>query len=48
MPADRDRTAIALVGAAVAGIIAVLRPELIPALTLALAAWVALALYLKL
>ncbi|MEV5605718.1 hypothetical protein AB0L33_30210 [Streptomyces sp. NPDC052299] len=48
MPADRDRTAIAFVGAVVAGIIAVLRPELIPALTLALAAWVALALYLKL
>ncbi|WP_327696887.1 hypothetical protein [Streptomyces sp. NBC_00459] len=42
-----ERTAIAALGAVVAAIIAVSHPSLIPAMTLAVAVWVALALYLK-
>ena len=42
-----ERTAIAALGATVAGTIAVSHPSLIPAMTLAVAVWVALAVYLK-
>jgi hypothetical protein len=43
-----DRSVIAALGAAVAGLTAVSHPALIPAMTLAVAVWVALAIYLKL
>ncbi|MEU3185158.1 hypothetical protein ABZ707_13290 [Streptomyces sp. NPDC006923] len=43
-----ERTAIAALGATVAALIAVSHPALIPAMSIALAVWVALALYLKL
>ncbi|MFG2674579.1 hypothetical protein [Streptomyces sp. NPDC048445] len=42
-----ERTAIAALGTVVAGIIAVSHPSLIPAMMLAVAVWMALALYLK-
>ena len=48
MPTDRTTIATALMGAAIAGLIAVAHPTLIPALTLALAAFVALLAFLKL
>lgn len=48
MSDDRTRTAVALLGTAVAGLIAVSHPEYIAALTLAVAVWVALSMYLKL
>ncbi|MFF3326983.1 hypothetical protein [Streptomyces sp. NPDC002889] len=47
MTDDRTRTVVALLGTGFAGMIAVSHPSLIPALTLAVAVWVALALYLK-
>ncbi|WP_406321284.1 hypothetical protein [Streptomyces sp. NBC_01637] len=43
-----ERTAIAALGASLAGVIAVAHPSLIPALTLAAAAWVVFATYLRL
>ncbi|MFB8040274.1 hypothetical protein ACFC8F_03105 [Streptomyces hydrogenans] len=48
MPADRTAIATAAIGAVVAGVIAVSHPTLISALTLALAAFDALYLFLKL
>ncbi|MGW2886370.1 hypothetical protein ACWDDN_13635 [Streptomyces griseoruber] len=42
-----ERTAIAALGAVVTGVIAVSYPSLIPAMTLAVAVWVALAMFLK-
>jgi hypothetical protein len=42
-----ERTAIAALGSVVAGMIAVSYPSLIPAVTLAAAVWVALALFLR-
>ncbi|NUK85931.1 hypothetical protein [Streptomyces lunaelactis] len=47
---DRDRTAVATaaLGAVLAGLVAYAHPVLIPALTIAFAAWVALYAYLKL
>lgn len=48
MSTDRNTVAIALIGATLAGTIAVVSPALIPALTLALGAFGALYLFLKL
>ncbi|MFE2644617.1 hypothetical protein ACFXDO_18930 [Streptomyces nigra] len=45
---DRHTVAIALMGTALAGLIAVAYPALIPALGVALAAFMALAVFLKL
>ncbi|MFJ1838953.1 hypothetical protein ACIOJ9_34450 [Streptomyces sp. NPDC088175] len=47
MNEDRTRAAVALLAAVVAGLIAVSRPGMIPALTLAVAVWMALSVYLK-
>ncbi|MEV7239588.1 hypothetical protein AB0N06_38835 [Streptomyces sp. NPDC051020] len=46
MPAER--AAIAALGATLAGLIAVTHPALIPAMSVALIVWAALALYLRL
>ncbi|MEU7154587.1 hypothetical protein AB0B79_06340 [Streptomyces sp. NPDC039022] len=43
-----DRGVIAALGAALAALTAVSHPELIPALTLAVTVWAALAMYFKL
>lgn len=48
MPTDRNTVAIALIGAVLAGLIAVAYPALIPALGIATAAFVAIAAFLKL
>ncbi|MFJ2590864.1 hypothetical protein [Streptomyces sp. NPDC087538] len=48
MNKDRTRAAVALLAAVVGGLIAVSRPGMIPALTLAVAVWMALSVYLKL
>ncbi|MFE7931275.1 hypothetical protein ACFU6S_21570 [Streptomyces sp. NPDC057456] len=45
---DRHTVATVLIGTAIAGLIAVAYPALIPALTIALAAFMALAVFLKL
>ncbi|MGO4748960.1 hypothetical protein AB4212_10085 [Streptomyces sp. 2MCAF27] len=45
---DRYAIALALVGTGLVGLVAVLYPVLIPALSLALAAFMAIALFLKL
>jgi len=45
---DRTRIGVALPGAGLAALIAEAHPALIPALTLAVAVWVALAMFLKL
>ncbi|MFD5634774.1 hypothetical protein ACFWJM_11615 [Streptomyces sp. NPDC127077] len=45
---DRNTIAILLMGTALVGLVAVLYPSLVPALGLALAAFMALALFLKL
>ncbi|MEU5666530.1 hypothetical protein [Streptomyces longwoodensis] len=47
-PQDRHTVALALMGAALAGLIALGHPALIPALTIAFAAFMALAVFLKL
>ncbi|MGW0736402.1 hypothetical protein [Streptomyces sp. NPDC002851] len=46
MPAER--AAIAALGATLAALIAVTHPALIPAMSIALMVWAALALYMKL
>ncbi|MFI1452156.1 hypothetical protein [Streptomyces virginiae] len=48
MSNDRTTIATALIGSAIAGLVAVAYPALIPALTVALAAFGALYLFLKL
>ncbi|MFI6653824.1 hypothetical protein ACIBI8_40415 [Streptomyces sp. NPDC050529] len=48
MSTDRTTIATAFLGATIAGIVAVSHPALIPALTLSLAAFGALYLFLKL
>ncbi|MEU9951346.1 hypothetical protein [Streptomyces sp. NPDC047939] len=48
MPTDRTTIVTALMGATIAGLVAVSHPALIPAMTLALAAFVALLMFLKL
>lgn len=48
MPTDRTTTVTAAIGAVLAGAIAVARPELAEPLTVALAAFVALLMFLKL
>ncbi|MDH6589948.1 hypothetical protein M2161_009139 [Streptomyces sp. SAI-133] len=45
---DRTRIAVAALGTGLAALTAQAQPSLIPALTLALAVWVALAVFLKL
>lgn len=47
MSEDRTHTALALLGAAFAGLVALLRPDMIPALTFAVAVWVAMCIFLK-
>lgn len=48
MPTDRTTTATAAIGSAVAGAIAVARPDLAEPLTVALTAFAALLMFLKL
>ncbi|WP_330469286.1 hypothetical protein OG547_35420 (plasmid) [Streptomyces longwoodensis] len=47
-PQDRHTIALAVMGAVLAGLIALAHPALIPALTIAFAAFMALTVFLKL
>ncbi|MEU3551289.1 hypothetical protein [Streptomyces longwoodensis] len=47
-PQDRHTIVLAVMGAVLAGLVALAHPALIPALTIAFAAFMALAMFLKL